>query len=176
MVAYAKQSPKLVAKIWLPNLVLYQTVEEVDKEGQPCAQMRSKEARLVVQGFEEDTLQLCRNCTDSPTRSKNPIKWFCISLLLTTGSWRWSKILNQLICRVNPVSRDLSLHPPKCAKTDKLWKLKKTPYRLVDAGCQWYISVVMEFTALVAHLILKVWPSYLFAARSIGFFVSGLCR
>ena len=83
MVAYAKQSPKLVAKIWLPNLVLYRTVEEVDKEGQPYAQMRSKEARHVIQGFEEDTLQLC---TDSPTRSKESHQM--VLRILAANNWQ----------------------------------------------------------------------------------------
>ena len=44
----------------------------------------------------------------------------------------------------SPIKRDLFLIPPKIAQTDKIWKLLKCPYGLVDAGRMWFIKIQQD--------------------------------
>ena len=72
--------------------------------------------------------------------------------ILAANNWQLRTIdIKSAYLQGCPISRDLYILPPECAKTDKLWKLIKTPYGLVDAGRKWYIRVMKEFTALGAH-------------------------
>jgi hypothetical protein len=49
-----------------------------------------------------------------------------------------------------PLDRELYMTPPKEAKTQKLWLLKKCTYGLSDAGRHWYLKVVEELKSLGA--------------------------
>lgn len=106
-------------------------------------------ARLVARGFEEDSSQLR---TDSPTCSKESLRM--VLCILAGNNWELKTIdIKSAYLQGHPISRDLFLQPPNDAKTEKLWKLLKTPYGLVDAGRHWYIRVLKEFTALGAHMV-----------------------
>lgn len=137
----------------------FNTFTEVDDTGQPristtwvCTEKMKGgklvlKARLVARGFEEDKSQLR---TDSPTCSKESLRM--LLCILAAKRWKLCSIdIKSAYLQGNDISRDIYLQPPKCANTTKLWKLNKTPYGLVDAGRQWYIRVVKEFTALGAH-------------------------
>ena len=127
---------------------------EVDDLGQPRISTRwvctekvkngnlTLKARLVARGFEEDQSQLR---TDSPTCSKESLRM--LLCILSAKKWRLQTIdIKSAYLQGNFISRDICLQPPPCANTKKLWKLVKTPYGLVDAGRQWYIRLVKEFT------------------------------
>ncbi len=99
-------------------------------------------ARLVARGFEEDTSQLR---SDSPTCSKSSLR----VLLATIASKQWtlkSMDIKGAYLQGLPISRELFLQPPKGFGDGKIWKLKKTPYGLVDAGRKWYIKVLKELS------------------------------
>jgi len=103
-------------------------------------------ARLVARGFEEDTSQLCSDC---PTCSKESLR--ILLAILASNHWKLNAMdIKSAFLQGFPVSRDLYLQPPKEFDKGKLWKLKKTPYGLVDAGRQWFIRIQKEFTALGA--------------------------
>lgn len=137
------------------------TFTEVEDVGQPrvstrwvCTEKMKAgqlvlKARLVARGFEEDASQLR---TDSPTCSKESLRM--VLCILAAKDWQLRSIdIKSAYLQGHPISRVLFLQPPKCAKTDKLWKLQKTPYGLMDAGRHWYIRVVKEFTALGAKRV-----------------------
>ena len=46
------------------------------------------------------------------------------------------------------IERVVHFKPPEGAKTEKLWKLRKTVYGLMDAAQAWYRSVVGYFLEL----------------------------
>ena len=130
------------------------TFTEVDDIGQPRISTRwvctekvkggnlILKARLVARGFEEDQSQLR---TDSPTCSKESLRM--LLCVLSAKKWSLQTIdIKSAYLQGNFISREICLQPPSCANTDKLWKLIKTPYGLVDAGRQWYIRIVKEFT------------------------------
>ena len=132
---------------------------EVENTGQPYVTTRwvctekmkggriVQKARLVARGFEEDASQLRK---DSPTCNKESLRM--LLCILAANNWQLRTIdIKSAYLQGCPISRDLYILPPECAKTDKLWKLIKTPYGLVDAGRKWYIRVMKEFTALGAH-------------------------
>ena len=134
------------------------TYEEVDDEGQPTLSCRwvctekvkgkvlVAKARLVVRGFEEDTTQIQ---TDSPTCNKESVR---ILLAILSGN-RWdmhTMDIKNAFLQGNDIQRETFLRPPKFAKTNKIWKLKKTPYGLSDAGRQWYVRVLKELLSLGA--------------------------
>ena len=97
-------------------------------------------ARLVARGFEEDTKSLK---TDSPTCSKE-----CLRLLLAivaASSWTLHSLdVKSAFLQGVDMTRDVFIKPPKEANTDKLWKCKKAPYGLGDAGRHWYLRVLEE--------------------------------
>ena len=134
------------------------TFKEVDDEGQPTISCRwvcteklkgdtlTLKARLVVRGFEEDTSQLQ---TDSPTCSKESIR--LLLSLLSAHHWSMHSLdIKSAFLQGNDVQRDIFVKPPKFANTNKLWKMKKTPYGLSDAGRQWYARVKKELCQLGA--------------------------
>ena len=103
-------------------------------------------ARLVARGFEEDTSQLR---SDSPTCSKESLR---ILLSILAGN-HWdlrSMDIKGAFLQGLPISRELYLQPPHGFGQNKLWKLEKTPYGLVDAGRKWYIRLVDVFSKLKA--------------------------
>ena len=132
------------------------TFEEVEDYGQPtlscrwvCTEKMKDgvlvfKARLVVRGFEEDSLQLKK---DSPTCNKESVRL----LLLSSNNWSLHTLdIKSAFLQGNSIRRELYLKPPKFVNTNKLWKLKKTPYGLSDAGRQWYNRVKKELLQLGA--------------------------
>ena len=103
----------------------------------------SIKARLCARGFEEtETFR-----TDSPTCSREGIRL----VLMSIASKRWK--LNSIDVKTaflqgKPIERDIYLRPPKEAKTDKLWHLRKCVYGLGDAPRFWYLRVKEEFIKL----------------------------
>ena len=141
-----KDAKEEEVKKWRENDVF----EEVYDEGQErittrwvCTEkVKGQEihlkARLVARGFEEDTSQLR---SDSPTCSKEALRL----LLATVASKKWelkSMDIKGAYLQGLPISRELYLQPPAGFSVGKVWKLKKTPYGLVDAGRKWYIKVL----------------------------------
>ena len=132
------------------------TYEEVEDHGQDyisarwvCTEKLKGEevvlkARLVARGFEENTYELRK---DSPTCQKESLRSFlCI---LAAKQWRLSSIdIKSAYLQGIPINRTLYIKPPKEANTNKLWRLKKCPYGLADAGRHWYIKVQHELKAL----------------------------
>lgn len=103
-------------------------------------------ARLVARGFEEDKSQLR---TDSPTCSKDSVR--LLLAILSACGWHLKSIdIKSAYLQGSDIARDIYLKPPKEANTDKLWKLLRAPYGLVDAGRKWYIRIQQEFTDLGA--------------------------
>ena len=135
-----------------------ETYEEVEDQGQPfltckwvCTEkvkgnVLISKARLVVRGFEEDTSQIQ---TDSPTCNKESVR--ILLAILAGNKWPLHSLdIKSAFLQGNTIQRDTYLKPPKIANTNKLWKLKKTPYGLSDAGRQWYIRVLKELSTLGA--------------------------
>ena len=74
-------------------------------------------------------------------------------LLCILAANEWSMHSMDIKCAFlqgSPIHREVYLQPPPFAQTDKLWKLRKTPYGLSDAGRQWYIRVQKEMLVLGA--------------------------
>ncbi len=129
------------------NLEVY---EEVEDEGQHprvstkwvCTEKEKggqtvTKARLVARGFEENDPQIR---TDSPTCTKQSLR--LLLCIIASKNWRLHTLdVRSAYLQGHPISRDLFLVPPKFAQTTKLWKLKKCPYGLVDAGRQWYLKI-----------------------------------
>ena len=108
-------------------------------------------ARLVARGFEENTVQLQ---TDSPTCHKESLR--LLLCILASNSWTVHSLdIKSAYLQGIPISQTVYLKPPTCANTIKLWKLKKCPYGLVDAGRNWYFRVrkeLLEAGAYQSHL------------------------
>ena len=143
-----KEAKEEEVKRWRDNDVFL----EIKDEGQPrittrwvCTEKNKGnktqlKARLVARGFEEDTSQLR---SDSPTCSKESLRL----LISIVSSKRWelkSMDIKGAYLQGLPISRELYLQPPTGFSEGKVWKLKKTPYGLVDAGRKWYIKVLKE--------------------------------
>ena len=93
-------------------------------------------ARLVCKGCEEtETFR-----KDSPTCSKPAIR---LSLVLIAASlWTLESLdVKCAFLQSDHITREIFVKPPKEAKTDKIWLLKKTPYGLKDAGRIWFLKV-----------------------------------
>lgn len=130
--------------------------EEVENVGQPWITCRwvcteklkggklFRKARLCIRGCEEVNAQ---SKTDSPTCQKESLR-----LLLTIISAKhWdlcSMDIKSAYLQGVPLNREIYIMPPKEAKTEKLWRLKKCVYGLSDAGRHWYIKVTQELKTL----------------------------
>lgn len=149
---------------------------EVDDIGQPRVSTRwvctekmkggklNLKARLVARGFEEDTSQLK---SDSPTCHKESLR--LLLCILASKGWELHSIdIKSAYLQGCPIGRVLFLQPPKCANTTKIWKLQKTPYGLVDAGRQWYIRIVKEFTDLGARQATCDQAVFIWQDQSVG--------
>ena len=132
------------------------TFDEVEDHGQSVISTRwvctekvkggklVTKARLVARGFEEDTTALV---TDSPTCQKESLR--CLLFILASKQWTLQSIdIKSAYLQGIPINREIYIKPPKCAHTNKLWRLKKCPYGLADAGRHWYLRIVKELKAL----------------------------
>ena len=101
-------------------------------------------ARLVARGFEETDPQIRK---DSPTCAKLSLR--LLLLIISTHKWHAHTLdVKSAYLQGATIDRELFLIPPKAFGKNKLWKLLKCPYGLVDASRQWYISVLRNLKAL----------------------------
>ena len=101
-------------------------------------------ARLVARGFEETNPQIRK---DSPTCSKLSLR--LLLLIISTHKWHAHTLdVKSAYLQGATIDRELYLIPPKAFGKNKLWRLLKCPYGLVDASRQWYISVLRNLKAL----------------------------
>ena len=142
------------------DLDAYEEVEDTGQRSISCRWVCTEKkkdstlilkARLVARGFEENTVQLQ---TDSPTCHKESLR--LLLCILASNSWTLHSLdIKSVYLQGTPISRTVYLKPPTCANTIKLWKLKKCPYGLVDAGRNWYFRVrkeLLEAGAYQSHL------------------------
>jgi len=103
----------------------------------------TKKARLCARGFEED--QNFR--TDSPTCTREGIR--IILSLIASRRWNLNSIdIKTAFLQGNKLERTVIVKPPREAKTEKLWLLKKCIYGLADASRYWYLKVKEELSKL----------------------------
>lgn len=149
-----KEAKEEEIKRWKENDVF----EETNDTGQPrvstrwvCTEKIKKgittyKARLVARGFEEDTSQLRK---DSPTCSKESLRLLLV--MIAGKDWTLNSMdVKGAYLQGLPITRELYLQPPTGYSDGKIWKLKKTPYGLVDAGRKWYMKILTEFKNLGA--------------------------
>ena len=137
---------------WIANSVF----EEVEDNGQRCLSTRwiitekikqgkrVVKARLVVQGFEEDT---CSIQKDSPTCTKESIR-IGLSIMSSLG-WSCHSIdISAAFLQGDVIEREVYVLPAPEFYNGKIWKLKKTVYGLSDAARAWYARVRYELLRL----------------------------
>ena len=103
-------------------------------------------ARLVACSFEEQKNDTSMN--DSPTCSKEVLR---VSLtIFLSQSWSLNSIdIKSAFLYGKEINRQVYLKPPKdFAREGKVWLLKKTVYRLLDASKCWYTRVKEELLKL----------------------------
>ena len=105
----------------------------------------SVKARLCARGFQEQ----CDIRSDSPTCSREGIR---VALsLITANDWKLNSLdITTAFLQGRPITREVFVLPPKEAKTDKVWLLKKTVYGLNDASRSWYLKLHDELLSLNA--------------------------
>ena len=111
-----------------------------DKEG-----VFVTKARLCARGFEDDAIM--KENVDSPTCSKETIR---ISLtIMSMQGWNVKSLdVKTAFLQGNPLKRDIFIKPPREAKTENLWKLRKAVYGLNEASRYWFNRVKDELTQL----------------------------
>ena len=102
-------------------------------------------ARLCVRGFEEE------QCFpfDSPTCCKEGLRLACC--VISSNKWLINSLdVKTVFLQGKPIERTVFVLPPKEAKTDMVWELKKRVYGLADASRCWYLKVREELIRLGA--------------------------
>ena len=98
---------------------------------------------LCARGFQE--LQDFR--TDSPTCSRESVR-IAFAIIASNG-WTINSIdVKTAFLQGKSIERTVFIHPPKEAKTNKIWQLRKCIYGLADAPRQWYLRVKEELIKL----------------------------
>ena len=101
----------------------------------------SVKARLVLKGYEEEI----EFRTDSPACTPEIVR--LAIAIITTQRWKLCSVdFKTAFLQGKEIERDVFIKPPAQAKTNKIWKLKKTVYGLNDAPRSWYLK--MEETIL----------------------------
>ena len=159
----------------------YSVYEEVDDVGQDVISTRwvitqryengesHVKARLVARGFEEDTLNIK---TDSPTIQKENFRLMC-SLAVTSGWKIHSLDIKSAFVQGDDIERAVHLVPPPEADTNKLWRLKRSVYGLVDAPRVWYNKLCDEVCKVGATK--SMYDSSLFFYKHEGTLQGALC-
>ena len=99
---------------------------------------------LVVQGFEERKLM---ERTEAPTCSGEGLKLYLS--VIKREKWRVRAIdVKTAYLQGKNIERTIVIKPPREAKTEKLWKLRKAVYGLKDAAEVWYEMVVGVLTEM----------------------------
>ena len=142
----------MVAKdVELQKLKDFDVYTPVDNTGQACITSRwvlwwkgdTVRARLVARGFEEHL----NSNVDSPTIGKSAVRLLlCIALV-----YQWiikSTDIKSAFLQGQELDREVFIKPPKEAKTDKLWLLRRCLYGLNDAARQFYLNLKQNLIAL----------------------------
>jgi len=141
----------------LENWKVNDAYEEVDRDEQKLISTRwvitTKEkdgaivtkARLCARGYED--LEVDKNNTNSPTCSKETIR-VALAIIAANGWSCKSLDVKSAFLQGKPIERDIFIKPPKEAKTDKVWRCKKSVYGLNEASRHWYDKVKKELSKL----------------------------
>ena len=129
--------------------------DEIDDNGQNTISTRwvlkpkiidgkhSVKARLCARGFEEDK----HFRTDSPTCSREGVRVALV--VIACHKWELKSLdFKSAFLQGKPLEREVYLKPPKEAKTNKIWLLRKCVYGLADASRFWYLRVREEILKL----------------------------
>ena len=139
----------------LDSWKLKEVYEEVEGENQDLMSLhwvvkpKMKEGTLemkarLVAGGDEETVEVRK---DSPTCSKPSIR-ICLMIISSFG-WKLKSIdIKCAFLQTDTISREIFVKPPKEAQTNKVWRLKKTVYGLMDASRVWFLKVTKELTLL----------------------------
>ena len=94
-------------------------------------------ARLVAKGFQEKDV----GEKEAPTCAAEAFR-ICLAMMLMKG-WEAKSIdVKTAYLQGENIRREVFVKPPVEAKTNKLWKLRKTIYGLKDAARAWYEKVI----------------------------------
>lgn len=119
------------------------TLKWVDKEKLKDGKT-IKKSRLVARGYEEFEFDECK---DSPTCHKESLR-IMLAISASTGYEIESVDIMSAFLQGNKLQRDVYVLPPKEASTEKLWKLKRALYGLMDASLHWYNRIKDELIKL----------------------------
>ena len=125
---------------------------EVDDEGQKCISVRwvitpkvingvmSVKARLVARGFEE----IPDFRTDSSTCMRENVR--IVLGIIASEKWQLRSIdYKTAFLQGKEIDREVYLKPPSEFKNrNKIWKLRKTVYGLVDAPRVWFLRLIRD--------------------------------
>ena len=101
-------------------------------------------ASLVVRGFEESNEEQ----VDAPTASKAALR--IVLAIAADKQWSLEHVdIKSAFLQGRKLDRNVYLKPPEEAATgNKIWRLRKAAYGLVDAARNWYLSVKEVLTHL----------------------------
>ena len=102
-------------------------------------------ARLVLRGFEENI----NFRTDSPTCRRESVR--ILLFILSNYKWELKSIdFKTAFLQGNQIKREIYILPPKETHTDtnKIWKILKPVYGLLDAPREWYLRLRSELESL----------------------------
>ena len=83
-----------------------------------------------------------RKCfwSDSLTCCKEGLRLVCC--VISSNKWLINSLdVKTAFLQGKPIKRTVFVQPPKEAKTDKVWELKKCVYGLADASRYWYLKL-----------------------------------
>lgn len=122
----------------------YITLKWVDKEKETNG-IKKKKSRLVARGFEEIAFNESK---DSPTCQKESLR-ITFALAASKGFEIDSIDIMSAFLQGKELERSVYVLPPKEAGVvNKLWKLKRALYGLIDASLHWYKRVSEELQNL----------------------------
>ena len=116
-------------------------------------------SRLVARGYEE-TEDFRR---DSPACLKETLRITLVIISTLRMKLRSLDIKTAFLNNDN-LDRDIYVKPPKEAKTDKVWKLRKTIYGLKDASRAWYLILKGKLLELGCRKS-SIDPAFSFGAK-----------
>ena len=101
-------------------------------------------ARLVVKGFEDDTIIQ----QDLPTVAKDTIRLFLA--ISSTLKWKVESLDVKSAFLQGEISRELYIMPPQeaCVPEERIWKVKKVVYGGSDTSRNWFLTVKKELLSL----------------------------
>ena len=106
--------------------------------------MLKVKARLVCHGFEE----AIKVQVDSLTGNKETLH-LLLSIAATKGWKIKSGDVKNTYLQGEELNREVFMEPPQEAKNDRInWKLRKSIYRMNDAGRRWFLKVEVTLASL----------------------------